>query len=359
MINRKRLIRTFTELVKIDSPSGEEKAISDFLAKKLASLGGKVEKDSYGNLVGQFNGRGKPILLCAHMDTVEPGRGIKPKVSENKITSGGTTILGGDDKAGVTEILETLEAAKENNIAIRPIDIVFTREEETSLGGAKNLNYSLLRAQEGLVLDGDEEVSKIFISSPTYYNLDTDITGKSAHAGVEPEKGISAIKIAGEIISQLPLGRIDFETTFNIGMIEGGSVRNAVPEKASFHGEIRSRNLKTLEKIIGQTKQLFEKISKLYPGATIDLRLEKEFDGFVVDKKNPLIIKASRILSDMNLKAELKDSGGGTDANIFGTNGIETVIVGIGVREGHTTREYVVIDEMINTVRFCLEFIKA
>lgn len=359
MINKNRIVKTFFELVSIDSPSGEEEEISSVLAKKLKKLGGKIVIDSYGNLIAKFEGRGKPLMLNSHTDTVEPGRSIKPKTKGGKIVSDGTTIVGGDAKAGISIILEAIETARENKIAIRPLDVVLTREEETSLGGAKNLDYSLLRAKEGLVFDGDEEVYKIFVSSPTYYDLDVEITGRSAHAGVEPEKGISAIEIAAKMINGLKLGRLDEETTVNVGIIQGGSVRNAVPEKTRFHGEIRSRNKKTLERILKQTGSVFDSIAKNYPEAEIKVDFLKEFEGFKLLPSHPLIIKASNVLKGMELKAELKDSGGGSDANIFGENGLQVIIVGTGVYQPHTKREYVLIDQMLDSAKFCLEFIKA
>lgn len=358
MINKKRLINTFTQLVKIDSPSGEEEQISDFLAKKLKNLGIKVKKDSYGNLIGKVEGKGKPLMLNAHLDTVEPGRNIKPQIEKGIIKSDGTTVLGADPKAGIAIILETVESLKEEKVKHIPLEIVLTREEETSLGGAINLDYTRIESKEGLVLDGDEEVFKIFVSSPTYYSLDVEITGKSAHAGVEPEKGISAIEIAAKIIHQLKLGRIDRETTFNIGVIQGGIVRNAVPDKTTFNGEIRSRNLKTLEKIIKETEEIFEKVSKSYPDAKINFSLKKDFDGFKLNKNHRLIKKARNVFKGLKLKPILKDSGGGSDANIFFSHNLETIIVGTGVWEPHTIREYLVMDQTVNAAKFCEEFIK-
>jgi tripeptide aminopeptidase len=182
--------------------------------------------------------------------------------------------------------------------------------------------------------------------------------GRSAHAGVEPEKGISAIEIAAKIINQLKLGRIDRETTYNIGIIHGGNVRNAVPDRVMFQGEIRSRNLKALEKILEQTERIFEKTQKDYPEAKIVLSLNKDFDGFKLSKNNPLIRRVSKVLRSMKIKPELKDSGGGSDANIFFTKDLEVVIVGTGVYEPHSTREYLVIPQMAEAANFCLNFLK-
>lgn len=358
MINKNRLIKTFKELVVIDSPSGNEEKFAKFLEKELSIMGGFVKRDAFGNVIAKFDGEGEPIMLNAHLDTVEPGCGIVPKMSRGKLTSNGKTILGGDAKAGISAILEALETKLEKKVNTRPIELVLTREEETSLGGSKNLDYSLLKSKEGIVFDGDEEVSKIYISSPTYYNVDVEIVGKGAHAGVEPEKGISAIKIASQFIERLPLGRIDFETTMNIGLINGGSARNAVPETVKMNGEIRSRNKKVLAKLLALTKSSASMVEKKNPGAKVNIKLEKEFEGFFLPKDTRLIKNVSGILKEMHLKPELKDSGGGSDANIFCERGIEVVIVGTGVYLPHTTREFVVIDELVDASNFCLEFIK-
>ncbi|GIS64177.1 MAG: hypothetical protein CM1200mP3_04250 [Chloroflexota bacterium] len=165
------------------------------------------------------------------MDTVEPGRGIKPKLDGDRIVSEGDTILGGDCKAGVAAILEALESVVEDGAESRPIQLAFTREEEIGLVGARNLDLSLIMAKEAIVFDGEGTVNQITSSSPTYIGFDIEITGRAAHAGVEPEKGLSAILIASELITQLPQGRLDETTTFNIGTIEGGSVRNTVPRQ--------------------------------------------------------------------------------------------------------------------------------
>ncbi len=262
MIDNTRLIQTFKSLVKIDSPSGDEGKYAEFLDARFEKAGCKVERDLYGNLIAKRGGSGVPIILSAHLDTVEPGRGIKPQFVNGILKSDGSTILGGDAKAGISIILEALDTLMQNDFDCRPLEIVLTKEEETSLGGAKNLNYSKIKAKEGIVFDGDEKVNQIYISSPTYYNLDATITGIGAHAGVEPEKGLSAIKIASQIIHSLPLGRIDPETTVNIGLIEGGSARNAVPETVKLYGEIRSRNKKTLAKTLKTTKSKFKMFEK-------------------------------------------------------------------------------------------------
>ncbi|HVF69735.1 MAG TPA: M20/M25/M40 family metallo-hydrolase [Xanthomonadales bacterium] len=357
MINKKRLVKTFLDLVTIDSPSGEEKKVSIFVSGILKKLGGEVEFDSYGNIIAKFKGRGEPIMLNSHLDTVEPGRGINPHVLADKITSDGTTILGGDAKAGVATIIEALTSLKEKGMEHKPIDVVFTVEEETGLFGAINLDYDLLEAKHGVTLDGHSSVKDFTISAPGYIRVDATIVGRSAHSGYEPEKGLSAIRIASEIITRLQEGRIDHETTANIGTIEGGSVRNAVPETVHLKGEIRSRNLKKLEKHKEHFEKVFREVMGKYPESKLDLNLFKEFDPYVFDGSQKIIKLATEALKKIGREPTLAPSGGGTDVNIFHTKGIEALCVGAGYYEAHTTREYVVISEMLEGASFCEEIV--
>lgn len=357
MIKQKRLVSTFLELVKIDSPSGEEKSISAFVAKKLAQLGGDVVFDNYGNLIAKFKGTGDPVMLNAHLDTVEPGRGIKPQIKGNKILSGGTTILGGDDKAGIAIILETLTSFAESKKPHLPIETLFTLEEETGLFGAVNLDYSKIKSKIGITFDGVGGAENITTSAPGYSRIDATITGRSAHAGFEPEKGISAIKIAAEIIAQLEVGRIDHETTANIGLIEGGSARNAVPEKVHFQAEIRSRMLEKLEAHTAHFEKVFNDTLLKNPESKIKLEIEQEFNPYIFEDSHHVIQKAVKALSLINLKPNLAPSGGGADVNIFHTRGIEAICVGAGFYNPHTTREYVNIPDLTNAATFCEELV--
>ena len=359
MVNQKRLVQTFLDLVKIDSPSGEEKKVAKEVAKRLKALGAKVEFDSFGNVIGKFVGRGEPMMLNAHLDTVEPGRGIKPIIDKDIIKTDGETVLGADPKAGVAAILEALVSIKEEKTKHVPVEVVFTLGEESGLFGAINLDYSKVIAKRGVTFDGEAELHNIDISAPGYNRVDVTIMGRSAHAGVEPEKGLSAIKIASEIISKLQLGRIDEETTANIGLIEGGSARNAVPEKVHFKGEIRSRNVEKLEKHTDHFRQVFKQIIALYAKAKIDLVIKREFDPYLFDENHRMIQHITQIFSEMGLKPNLQHSGGGTDVNIFHIHGIEAVVVGTGDYEAHTTREYVVIPQMVLAAKFCEKLIAA
>ena len=356
MVNQERLVQTFCDLVQIDSPSGEEGEISHDLERRLEELGFTVVRDQHGNVIASEEGM-DPLLLSAHMDTVEPGRGIKPLLSGERIHTDGTTILGGDCKAGIAAILEGLEAIKENRLNRIPVQVVITRGEEIGLVGAKNLDFSLIAAKEGVIFDGGGPVSKLTIASNTHVRFDVVVTGRAAHAGVEPEKGISAIKIASEIIAELPQGRIDEETTLNVGTISGGTVRNAVPESTSFAGEFRSRNTQTLERIRHQVLDIFKAAQQRYPEADIHEEMEVQYQMYSLSEDNQVVKRVSRAITAVNMKPELGASGGGTDANIFNLHGISSVVVGMGAQDMHTTREHLEVGDLLDVARFCFEIL--
>lgn len=352
MINRDRLIKTFCDLVQIDSPSGEEEAMAVELQRRLTAMGFETERDAYGNLIASDGGK-DPFLLSAHMDTVEPGRGVKPRVDGDRILSDGSTILGGDCKAGVAAILEALESIKEDGTPHVSFEIAFTREEEIGLVGARNLDFSKISAKEAVIFDGEGPPSQITSASPTYVGFDIEITGRAAHAGVEPEKGLSAIRIATELMARLPQGRLDDETTFNIGTIEGGTVRNAVPENTLVTGEFRSRNLETLDGVHLQLMEAIEEVRRMFPEAVIEDHLHTEFESYNLTEDDPATNRVMSTLRTLGLEPTLRPSGGGTDGNIFRQRGISAVVVGMADHNMHTVREYVTISDLVDAAHLC------
>ena len=231
--------------------------------------------------------------------------------------------------------------------------MVFTRDEEMGLVGAHNLDFSKIRSTEAVIFDGEGPCNQITSSSPSYIRFDIQIIGKAAHAGMEPEKGLSAIKIAAELISNIPQGRIDAETTSNIGIIDGGTARNAVPESVTIKGEFRSSNKKMLESLCLQFKQAITGTEQLYPEAKIETDMETEFEYYLLDSDDQFLQKIKTTLLKIDLDPKIKPSGGGTDGNVFRKNGIDAVVVGMATYNMHTVREYVVIPDLINTAKFC------
>ncbi|MCE2501095.1 MAG: M20/M25/M40 family metallo-hydrolase [Dehalococcoidia bacterium] len=364
MPDRQRLTETLIDLIKIDSPTGEEDAIDAHLSGILAYLGGVVRHDDYGNLVATFpgsdgSGSQTPVMLSAHMDTVEPGRGIKPTLDADGETlrSDGTTILGGDCKAGIAIVLEGLTSAIEDGAPLRPLQVVFSRAEEGGLNGARNLNFSLVEAKSGMVFDGEGAVSRVCVGAPAQNIVQCHITGVAAHAGLEPENGVSALLVAANILTRLPLGRIDHETTSNIGLLEGGLKRNIIPERAYLDGELRSRDQAKLDNYTAEFRRAFDQVAAMYPKAEIELNIWSQYRAYSVPEKDPALADISRAVSSIGLTPTMETTGGGSDANVFFEHGIVALPVGIGVRDFHTTRETANLSEIYDAARVCQEYI--
>lgn len=353
MINQDRLMATFLELVQIDSPSGQEEEIAQHLATELMSIGLAAERDATGNVIARLAGEGEPILLCAHMDTVGPGRGVKPVVREGIITSDGTTILGADDKSGVAVILEVLHVLVEQGLPHPPLEIALTVSEENGLKGAKGLDLSGFRAREGVVLDSGGEIGTIIVTAPSHDKIRAVVHGKAAHAGVEPEKGINAIMVAAEAIAAMPLGRIDEETTANIGRIQGGTATNIVPDRVEIAGEARSHNEKKLEAqvqaMVGALKKAAER-----RGATVEISVERSYSAFRLTEEDSIVRRAMAAAKTLGLTPILMPSGGGSDANIFNAQGIATINISTGMEKVHTTEECIAVANMVKCAEFLL-----
>lgn len=367
MINEKRLLDRFLQYIQIDSPTKQEREFADFLKNEMEKIGLEVYMDdagekvgsNSGNLIGKLRGNtdGETILFSAHMDTVSPGIGIKPIIKDGVIYSDGTTILGGDDKAGIAAILEAIEIIVENNIPHGDIEVVFSIFEEGGLFGAKNLDYTKLNAKVGFVLDSGGEPGQIIVQGPAQNKINAKFIGKEAHAGVAPENGISAIQIAAEAISNMKLLRIDEETTANIGYIFGGSATNIVPKEVEIKGEARS--LKD-DKLQAQTEHMVkccEDAAKKY-GGKVELDVRNSYGAFKVDEDHEIVQRVKSACTNIGLESYTTTSGGGSDTNILNANGITAVNLGIGERKPHTLEEHIHIKDLENAARLALEIIK-
>ena len=353
MADRERLVKTLLDLIRIDSPSGEEDAMDQEVSSRLQALGLKIHHDSYNNVIAKLPGDGEPVMLSAHLDTVEPGHGIRPVVEGDLVRSDGSTILGGDCKSGISIVLEALTAVVESGVGHRPVEVVFTRHEEGGLVGAHNLDFSLISAVGGLVFDGEGPASRVAEAAPSQNVVTGNILGRAAHAGIEPENGISAIIIAAEILTLLPLGRIDAETTANVGRIEGGLKRNIIPEKVFIDGEVRSLDNNKLDHYSQKFRDAFQQVADRYPEAKVELDISNTYQAYNIDPSHPTVKMITRALADVGLEASLEATGGGSDANIFFQNGIVALPVGIGVRSFHTTKETALIPEMLQGAEMC------
>jgi tripeptide aminopeptidase len=374
MIDRKRLAETFKFLVQIDSISKEEGVIANEIKKILESLGAETFVDNAGdkiggnsgNLIAKFKGNtlAPPLLLNAHMDTVEPGRGITTVFENGTFTSDGTTILGADDKSAIAILLETLYILKENNLQYGPLELVFTVCEEIGLQGAKHLDLSSVTATYGFALDATD-TQGIVTRAPSANNFEFIIHGKDAHAGAAPEKGINAISLASQAIAKLKLGRIDEETTCNIGIIEGGIATNIVPNLVKVKGEARSHDEEKLDKITNQIVFSFNEAIENYKKESsddelprVDIIINKDFPRTHIPDDHPVIRLATQAAENLGRTMKTKTSGGGADANIFFEKGIFTGVLGTGMRDMHTVRESVKLDDMVHTTELLLEIIR-
>ncbi len=353
MPNQDRLIKTLIDLIRIDSPSGEEDAMDREVSSRLEALGLKVSHDSYQNVIAKLDGNGPPVILSAHLDTVEPGRGIKPILEGDVLRSDGSTILGGDCKAGVAIVLEGIASALESGGGNRAIEVIFSRHEEGGLVGAHNLDFSMISGKEGIVFDAEGAPNRVTVSAPSQNVVTAHITGRAAHAGVEPEKGVSALLIAADILGKLPLGRIDEETTANVGRLEGGLKRNIIPESAFLDGEFRSRSNEKLADVERKFRGVFDEVASRYPDAKIDLDITNTYQAYHIDQTSPAVAVIGQALAGMGLDPVFESTGGGSDANVFIERGITAIPVGIGVRDFHTTWETVLISELFQGAQMC------
>ena len=375
MVNRQRIIDEFTRQAAIESPSFKEGAMSAYLKQRFADLATEIVEDGAGaavgsqsnNLIFRIPGKkaGEPLLLSGHMDTVGPTEGIEPILEEGVFRSAGNTVLGADDKAGLVEIIEALEVLREEQIDHVPLEVVITICEEVGLLGAKHLDASLLEARRGIALD-TTDIDHLIHKAPTANRFTIKVIGQAAHAGVVPENGISAIQIAACAISRMPLGRIDAETTANIGVIEGGQATNIVPRQVILNGEVRSHDPQKLEartqEIIGLLEEEVAKARIQVEGreirAALEVDLHLDFPAMHVDLQAEILKLVTASAEQLDFPLTIKAAGGGSDANILNGYGIETVILGTGMNKVHSVDEEVRVDDMIRVSELLVQIIR-
>jgi tripeptide aminopeptidase len=362
VINQKRLVETFKELVRIDSLSFRERKVVDHLMKKLRILGyspkevGRPANGEAGSLIINLPGPGKGLMVNAHVDTVAPGENIEPVEKGGYIYSKGNTVLGADNKAGVAVMLEVLRVLKENKLPHSAMQFIFTVAEEVGLSGAKSLPVKYLKADYAIVLDGGD-VNEIIVQAPSSDNLTATIIGRAAHAGLRPEEGVSAIKAAAEAIHKMKLGRIDFETTANIGIIKGGEATNIIPDRTMIKGEARSHSPAKLKKQIAHMTSVLKQTCARHK-ARLNLEIVNIYRSFKLNRNEPIVKAAIKALHKSGIKPILKRTGGGSDANVFNLRGIPSIIMGVGMDKVHTTNERVKIRDMVKGAEILLRLIE-
>ncbi|WP_316348119.1 M20/M25/M40 family metallo-hydrolase [Desulfuromonas acetoxidans] len=376
MINRQRISDEFFRLASISSPSFHEAEIADYLAQRFRELGAEVEMDETagaiggeaGNLIARFaahQSSAPPLLLSAHMDTVSPADGVQPVLENGVFRSAGETVLGADDKSGIAEILEAICVLKEQNLPHPPLEVVITVCEEVGLLGAKHLDVSQLSARFGLVLD-TSGVGTVAYKAPCANKLRFLIEGVESHAGLDPEHGISAIQVAAKAISAMKLGRIDEQTTANIGIIQGGQATNIVPRHVQLLGEARSFDEQALQQ---QTEHMIDCLRQVADASVVEIHGEStqaqlttevmaDYPLMDVPTDAPVLRRLCAAAERLGQPLEAGSSGGGSDANLFNQYGIQTVNLASGMQKVHSVNEFVLVDDLVSVADLVVAFVQ-
>lgn len=366
-INRERLAATFTELCEISSPSRREGAIAAHLKQTFAALGANVIHEDAsathtgsesGNLVVRFEGNrpdAEGLFFSCHMDTVEPAMGVKVVRNGDIFTSGGDTVLGGDDKTGITAVLELLALLKENAIPHPTIEIIVTTCEEIGLLGAKHLDYQKLTTSYGYALDSTGN-NHVVIGAPAANKIKVEVAGMAAHAGLCPEAGINALALAAQALTSIRLGRLDEESTCNFGMIQGGVATNIVPEKVILRGEVRSHSPEKLARYTTEIFSAFEKAVAEWQGSTatgdnkpsVSIEIVDDYPPMAIAEDAPVLLRIKKAAQTCGKDLRYIVAGGGSDANIFNNFGLQTAIVATGMNKVHTVNEQLDLNDLVN-----------
>lgn len=369
MINKSRLEQEFMTLVQLDSPSRKERKVADYLLQKLADMGYKAFEDNAGSKFGGDSGnvivnvQGNTsahysVMFSAHMDCVDPCIGVKPKLVQGIFTADGTTVLGGDDKSGVAAMLEVLQIIKEQQLPHGDLKFIFSPCEEQGLEGPKNMEAADMQADMGYILDADGPIGTFATAAPGYYDLKITVEGRKAHAGINPEDGCNAIIIAAKALAQFPQGRIDEETTANIGLISGGTARNIVADKVEIVGELRSIDMQKLESLLVKVRNIFEN-TVAQAGGTLHFEAQKMYSSYRVSEEAPVVQIARKATEALGLEFKTATTGGASDANVYNNRNIPAIVMAIGMSKVHTTQEYLRAEDLYQTAEVTLSIIKS
>jgi tripeptide aminopeptidase len=344
---RERLLADFVRYCEIESPSGQERKMVDALTEDLRGLGLEVEEDEAGNLLARIEGpeSAPTVLLCAHTDTV-PLDGPVEVVSENGLlTNRHEAILGADNKAAIATIMAALRRIVRQGKPAAGVEVVFTTGEELALKGAKAFDRSLLTSDFGYVFDHATPIGEIVLASPTYYSLEARFKGQAAHAGIRPEAGHNAIAAASRAIAALRIGRIDPETTANVGRIEGGTAANVVAERCYVQLETRSLDDVRAGEIVSE---MVDAIAGAASDSECDVEtsVERLFQSYRLPRTAPAVEVAAAALRDCDIEPIYITSGGGSDANVFIQADLPVVNLANGTERNHQPDESVTVEAL-------------
>ncbi len=368
-INRTRLIKEFCGLVSIDSPSFGERRMGDYVKNRLTTLGLYVTEDkaahilggNCGNILGFLDGtiNAPPLLFDVHMDTVEPSRGKTAVIGKDGvIRSRGDTVLGADDFTGIAAILEALTVIRENNLPHRPLEVLFTVAEEAYCKGISRFDFQNLKSKEAFVLDLTGPVGTAAYRAPAIVMFTAEVKGVGSHAGFEPERGVNAIAAASGAIRALPLGRVDTETTLNVGIIEGGLSTNIIPERCTVKGETRSYSDEKAARCIGLVRKAFQKAADKY-GASVQFTEDIVSPSVNTPLSHSIVGLFKKACADMRLDCNLIETFGGSDNNILGKYGITGLVLASAMEKVHSCQEYTTEDELYKIAELTLRLMTA
>ena len=352
---RDRLHDTFAALCRIESPSGRERACADWVTAELQGMGLEVEEDGSGpvagsdagNLLARITGHGSDtILLCAHLDTVPPTAPIEPVIRDGGWENANEGILGADNKSAVAVILELARAL--TSVGEPPpvgLELLFTVCEEVSLRGSREFDVGRLTSRFGYVFDHATPIGEIVLASPTHHRIVADIHGRAAHAGVRPEAGRSSIAAAARAIAALELGRLDSETTANVGTIAGGTAINVVPERCRIEAEVRSLDEARVEQVATEMVDHLQDAANASE-CDLDLTVERMFKGYRTRPRAPQVLVAERALRACGYEPTHIVTGGASDANSLEAAGLHCTNLADGTEHNHEPTERISLDAL-------------
>lgn len=368
MINEQRLLDLFLMMCRVNTPARHEKALVDIIQPHLETLGFRCVRDEAhhktggdcGNLIATLPGTvpdAPGIFFSAHFDTVEPTPDIEILIEDGILKTDGRTILGADDKGGMAPILEAMQVILERGLPHGPVQLLLSVSEEIGLLGAHYINRDLIEARMGFVLDTGPPVGSVVVTAPTQDTLDVTIVGRPSHAGMAPEQGISAIQVAARAIERMKLGRIDAETTANVGIIHGGQATNIVCPEVKIRAEARSRQTEKLNAQITHMTEAFEEAAAHF-GATVKIERRHMYDTYLLTENDPVVQIAQQAARDIGLVSELRPGGGGSDANVYNAFGIPTCVLGTGMTLIHTHEEHISLADMVKDAEWIVQIVQ-
>jgi tripeptide aminopeptidase len=358
----------FTELAAISSPPGEERPVADRVLKYLRDLGLEPHEDDTGPQIGSTMGNvfariegtthGTPIFLCAHLDTVPPEAPIEPVVTDGVIRNAAGTILGADNKAAVAAMLDGARRLLAENRPHAGLELLFTPKEEVGLLGAGAFDHSRLHARVGFVYDQAAPIGEVILGAPHSHSMEVRFHGRAAHAGMYPEEGRSAIAAAAKAIADFRLGRLDDETSANVGVIEGGTAGNVIPEWCRFLAEARSHDERKLADVV---REMMETVAfaATVTECEVETEVHKSYSGYRFRREDLPVRLAVRALEACGYEPRLEFTGGGADANVFNERGLQCVNLANGMANIHTPEEEIAVADLEGMVEVTLALIDA